>query len=219
MLFDDQEIFEIAASQADGLNDAVYGFLHMDEEQVLDMFEDEFEDTRANAIELLQGKAVLGSFGIEEATNGEVRLEGGVVLKSAVLAQLMEVADELVMYAAVVHGQNELMQTVEDEVIEGMLCEAWGAGLTMYANGWVKQLACDRAQEQGRYIGRSWVPGVNGLEMELQRQLFELLDLAQIGIQILDGHRLSPYLTISGFIGVSDDPKIEVAGVDLPEGH
>jgi len=190
--------------------------LHMDRDRVMERYAATYEDTLERCFKEFKCHGMYKPFAIVARDGDEIQLEGGLTLKSKVLADALSLADEVVAYAATVNGHDELMEDPENGVLENMFYNAWGVGFSMSAHRWLKKLIQDQIRENGRYAGRGWIPGEEGVEIGLQKDLFKLIDPGQIGIT-LSGSVMRPVMSINGFMGISDDSAIEVVGGDDSE--
>lgn len=196
-----------------------FNMLGMDRETVEEEFDDVYEDTRAACLDTLVCKGMAQSFRVESIDENEIRLEGGVVLESRALAEVLHRAEHIVMYALTVHEFEALANNPANDMFESMFYNAWGVGYSIGGHAWIKQTIATRAHELGLYAGRGWTPGEEDLELSLQRVLFECIDPSQIGIRLLENGMMRPVMTVSGFMGLSSDPAIEQDGADKTESH
>ncbi len=195
--------------------------LHMSKDDALERFPEDYEDTYAKCLDTFECKGMFSSFPVERREGDEIHLEGGAVLKSQMLAGLLHRADEVVFYAVCTHGYEELASEASDsdDLIGGMFYDAWGGGYTIAAHRWIKQAIADAARENGRYVGRGWAPGEEGLEMQLQKTLLEHLDVSRIGMSIAGKYTVRPVMSLCGIMGISDDEAIKHDGADIAEYH
>lgn len=209
----------IPIEELQGAEEGVFEMLHMDRDDVMDQFDDVFEDTDAKCRESLVCKGMYASMDIDGIEGDAVRIKGGVTLESQLLANALSCADELVFYAITVHGYEELAKDPANSMFDNMFYDAWGVGYAMDCHRWIKAAIDERVQACGLHVGRSWIPGEGELELELQNEVFKILDPSQIGLEISDSGRMRPVMTISGMKGVSANPEIESAGQDIASYH
>ena len=209
----------IPLDQLENVDDLAFGVLHMDRENVMDQFDDVYEDTRGKCFDTFVCKGIASSFPVEGVSEGEIRIEGGSVLSSPILAQAMEHAEEIVLYAVTVHGYEQLSKNPDNDVFDGMFYDAWGAGFSMSCHRWMKARIAERVRGAGMFLGRGWTPGEDDLEISLQKDLFHIIDPSQIGISLAGGSFMQPVMSVSGFMGISSDSSIEGVGRDAGECH
>ena len=211
----------IPNSQLSDIEELALATLHMSKDDAMERFSEDYEDTYAKCLETFECKGMYASFPIEGRDGDEIHLEDGAVLKSQVLADLLHRADEVVFYAVCAHGYEEVSAAAadEDDLIASMFYDAWGGGYTIAAHRWIKRAIADAARENGRYAGRGWAPGEEGLEMQLQKTLLEQLDLSQIGMSITGQYTVRPIMSLCGIMGVSNDEGIMRDGADRTEYH
>ena len=212
-------IGEVALGELDQVEEAAFDMLHMDREMVMEQFDDVYEDTNEKCLATMTCKGMFTSFPIVEVTDGAVRFEGGAKLESPPLAAALGCADEVVLYAAVIHGYEELAKNPENSMFDSMFFDAWGVGYVMSAHRWIKGEIESRARALGRFVGRGWVPGEGDLDLGLLREVFALLDPAQIGIELPDSGLMRPVMSVCGVMGVSDDEGIVDIGKDAANFH
>lgn len=202
-----------------GAEEGVFEMLHMDRDDVMDQFDDVFEDTYIKCRENLVCKGMYISFDIDGIEGGEVRLQDGATLVSQQLAEVLNCADELVFYAITVHGYEELSKDPANSMFDSMFYDAWGVGYAMDCHRWIKAAIEERAQACGLHVGRSWIPGEGELDLGLQNEVFKIIDPSRIGIEFSESGLMRPVMTISGMRGVSSNPEIESAGQDIASYH
>ncbi|MBQ9069285.1 MAG: hypothetical protein IJ131_09560 [Eggerthellaceae bacterium] len=190
--------------------------LHMDKETALSRLDDIYTEGFERCQSTFDCKGMYRSLSVVGKSDDAIELEDGVVFKSAQAARLLCHAEEVVLYAATVHGYEEMLDASGGDALEEMLCNAWGAGYSMSCNGLVKGMIVQAAQEQDLFVGRGWSPGENDLDIGLQKTLLDAMDIAQIGVSA-KGTMVRPIMTVCGFMGVSSDPVIKQDGADLPE--
>ena len=209
----------IPIDELTGVEEGVFEMLHMDRDDVMDQFDDVFEDTDAKCRERLVCKGMYVSFDIEGIEGDEVHIQGGARLVSQQLADALSCADELVLYAITVHGYEDLAKDPANDMFDGMFYDAWGVGYAMDCHRWIKEAIEDAVRENGLYVGRSWIPGEGELELGLQNDAFKILDPSQIGVEASESGLMRPVMTIGGMRGVSADSIIESIGQDVVSYH
>ena len=191
-------IFDIPTTSLRDIDEFTFAALGMDRETVMEDFDDVYDATRAKSLATLTCKGMYATRRIERNENGTVQLEGGQVFKSALLARMLELADEVACYALTVHGFEILAKDPANEVFDSMFYNAWGIGLSMSCHQWVKQRIAEQAQAAGRFTGRSWAPGEDDLERSLQTTLFEVIDPSLIVIALTETGLMSPLFSVNG---------------------
>lgn len=211
----------ISNDQLINVEELALATLHMSKDDAQERFPEDYEDTYEKCRDTFECKGMFASFLVERKEGDEVHLEGGAILKSQMLADLLHRADEVVFYAVCTHGYEELASEASDsdDLIGGMFYDAWGGGYTIAAHHWLKQAIADAARENGRYVGRGWAPGEEGLEMQLQKTLLEHLDVSQIGMSIAGTFTVRPVMSLCGIMGISNDEAIKHDGADIAEYH
>ena len=212
-------ICDIPLEELKGVEDFAFDMLHMDREMVMEQFDDIYEDTDERCREILRCKGMYRSFAIEHNDGAAVHVEGGATLASAFLADKLSIADEVVLYAGVVHGYEELAKAAKDSMFDGMFYDAWGVGYTMGVHRWLKGAVDAAVASAGRHVGRGWVPGEGDLELGLLRDVFAVLDPSPIGLELSDSGLMHPVMAVCGIAGVSDDSAIADIGIEVTTYH
>jgi len=209
----------IPIEKLQGAEEGVFEMLHMDRDDVMDQFDDVFEDTDAKCRENLVCKGMYVSLDIDGIERDTIRLAGGAMLVSQQLAEVLSCADELVFYAVTVHGYEELAKDPANSMFDSMFYDAWGVGYAMECHRWIKAAIEQSAQACGVHVGRSWIPGEGELELSLQHDAFAILDPSRIGVEYSESGLMRPVMTIGGMRGVSADSAIETVGQDIVSYH
>jgi len=212
-------VYDIPLDELEGVEDLTFAALHMDRETVMEDFDDVYEDTRERSLSTFECKGLEHVFPIARIDDASIELTSGAVLESPFLASVLSSADEVACYAAVVHGIDKLMKNPDNDVFDGMFFNAWGIGFTMACNRWMQKRIVERAAAAGRHVGRSWTPGEDKMDLSLQYALFDLIDPSRIGIALTETGMMSPLMSVSGFMGISNDPGIETVGSEEPSCH
>ena len=215
----EERIYDIPMDELTTAEDFALESLHMDKERVMQRYEETCNETLERCFKDLKCQGVSRGFAITSKDGEELQLEGGIVLKSKLLAEVLHRADEIVAYAVTVNGHDELMADPENSMLEGMFYNAWGVGFSMSAHRWLKKKIQQQALDNGSYASRGWIPGEENLEIGLQHELFELLDPTRIGITLSDSGVMRPVMSVNGFIGVCADSAIQFDGKDIAEHH
>ena len=212
-------VLTTSVDQLPNAEEHVFSALNMPREKVMEDFDDYFEDTRDTCFECLECRGMFKSIPIERIEGNTLYIEGGATFESELLAKVLQRADELVLYVVTLHGCDQILNNPDNDMFESMFYNGWCIGLSMGSHRWIKQAIADRVRAAGRYVGRGWVPGSEGLGLETQGTLFELLDPTQIDVVLDDNMLMRPIMSLAGFMGISDDPEIENDGSDIVDYH
>ena len=135
----EERIYDIPMDELTTAEDFALESLHMDKERVMQRYEETYNETLERCFKDLKCQGVSKGFAITSKDGEELQLEGGIVLKSKLLAEVLHRADEIVAYAVTVNGHDELMADPENSMLEGMFYNAWGVGFSMSAHRWLKK--------------------------------------------------------------------------------
>ena len=87
----------------------------------------------------------------------------------------------------------------------------------MSAHRWLKKKIQKEARDSDLYASKGWTPGEEGVELNLQNELFELIGPSRIGISLSDTGLMTPIMSVNGFIGICADSAICNDGKDIAE--
>ena len=211
--------FDIPNDELESVDDQMFKVLGMSRDDVIEQFEDEYEDTRPIAFDRLECRGMVKYVQIESIDEGIIKLEDGGEFYSEFLSDRLSCADELALYIVSVFGGNELMKEAQDDMFATMFYNAWATGLSMSGHGWIKKQIANDARERGKFSGRGWVPGDGQVGLELFKTLVKIIDPSPIGVKLLETGMVSPIMSLCALMGISDDPAIEEVGRDDIEIH
>lgn len=211
----EKRMYEIPLDELTTAEDFALESLGMDKERVMKRYAETYEETLARCHKDLKCQGLYQGFSVVSKSEGELELEGGIVLKSKKLAAVLHRADEIVAYAVTVNGHDELMADPDLSMFETMFYNAWGAGFSMSAHRWLKKKIQKEARDAELYASRGWTPGEDNVELNVQNELFALLDPSQIGISLDDSGLMTPVMSVNGFVGICADPAICNDGKDI----
>ena len=213
------QVIDIPLEQLTRAEEFALQSLQMSKERVLGRYADQYNETLERCYKDVTCPGMFKGIPVTAKNDDEIHLEGGIVLKSKTLAKMLHRADEVVAYAVTLIGHDELLNDPDNSMLEGMFYNAWGAGFSMAGHRWLKKIIAEQASERGRYAGRGWTTGEDDVELRLQEQLFQMIDPSQIGLSVEDSGIMHPVMSVSGFMGISDDPAIVEDGADKGECH
>lgn len=211
----EERICDIPMDELTTAEDFALESLHMDKERVMKRYADTYEETLARCHKDLKCTGIYKGFSVVSKSGDEIELEGGIVLKSKKLAEVLHRADEIVAYIVTVNGHDELMADPDLSMFENMFYNAWGAGFSMSGHRWLKKKIQKAARDCELYASRGWIPGEEDIELNLQNELFELIDPSRIGVSLSDTGLMTPIMSVNGFIGICADPTICNDGKDV----
>ena len=199
----------ITPEQITAIDDICLDNMHIPKDKLSARSRATFERTREAAFESFECKGIYQGFPVERIDEHEIVLCNGTILPSETLAQALAGSIEVVAFIVVAHGFEALAFDQKCSSVESMFLSGWGVGFSSGGHRWLEGVVRDRAHEAGLYMGKSWLPGENNVSMDLQKQLFELIEPERIGIELQDGYTMRPVMSVGGFIGISDDEAIE----------
>jgi hypothetical protein len=141
---------------------------------------------------------------IKKVTRGEARI-GGVKLRSAVLARLLERSERVAVFALTIGGYlEELVAYLSEKglVLQATVLDAVGSGAAETLAAEVQSEIARWADRRGLVISRRFSPGYCDWDVAQQGELFRLLGGNVTGISLQDSMLMVPRKSISGVIGI-----------------
>ena len=205
-------VVEIAVDDIGNLDEICKTHLRMLDDMPEDVAE-RYSATRERVVGAVACEGVYKAFAIKDLDDSSVTFESGDTLKSPALASALQQAELAVIFAVAVKGFEGLTDDLDDSddpLIDSMLYTGWSIGLATGCQQWFENHLRERAHEFGLHTGKSWSPGLEDVDMRLQRTFFELVEGSRIGLELARGGSLRPSLSVTGLIVVGADPDLEL---------
>lgn len=200
----------VPVNEIENIDDLCKQNLHLRPERMSDKLTDSYAATRTRAFDGMECKAVCEGFVVEGVSGNTINFEGGMQLESPVIAEAFGQAKGAVVYAVVAHGFEELVGNPDNSMVDSMMYGGWGVAFSTGAHQWLEQRIRARAHEIGLYSGKGWIPGQEGVELDVQRTLFEMTDPSTIGLELDAKSLMRPVMAVAGIAALGDDPSAEL---------
>ena len=102
----------------------------------------------------------------------------------------------------------------EGEVARAFIMDTVGSVAVAKYSKYINLLISQEAAARGWESGMPIMPGTRGIDLELQRILFDIVDAKQIGLRVTKQNILVPLKSLSMIIGVGPEVTIGSAGHD-----
>ncbi len=154
---------------------------------------------------LLSPKVLYQRLAVEEIRHEQVRLRGGQRLRGPLIAQHLGGADEVVLVLCTVGGVLEAHagEVSKEDILYGLALDGVGsAGVETLANA-VCAFFEGQAQAAGLQTSIPLSPGMLGWPVEQgQPQIFEILDPAEVGVQLSPSMVMTPLKSLTFVLGI-----------------
>ena len=135
---------------------------------------------------------------------------------SAGLKRHLQDAKSLVVLAATVGGKvDEYIESLfkQDNYARGLCANAAATALIEQVADYAGRLLEKTAYfKQGRYLGKRFSPGYGDWQLTAQRDLAQLIDLSEIGLNLTESCFLQPKKSITAVIPIFTAGKASLAG-------
>jgi hypothetical protein len=167
---------------------------------------------------LLRPAVAYRQLAVEALRHEQLRLAGGAVINSPLMAQHLAPAEHVVLMVCTI---GPALEQRVSEIMRGN--PSFGLALDGFGSMAVEALvaaACDRfetrAAAQGGYTSIPLSPGMIGWPVDVgQRQIFSQVPAAAIGVSLLESAQMSPRKSSSLVLGVGPRPFSEGRACDF----
>jgi hypothetical protein len=140
-----------------------------------------------------------------------IRLDGGHIIKSAVLSRLLSRCESAVIFVATIGGHLE--EIARQEIDNGRnLCwtilDAIGSGAVEKLAALVEKEIRQAAFSRNRFSSRRFSPGYCDWDIHQQNILFDILGDDTAGVELTEGMLMTPQKSVSGIIGIGTNHEI-----------
>jgi hypothetical protein len=154
-------------------------------------------------------------------------IEGSVIFKSQVIAQLLEQCQKVAIFALTIGNRLEEMvnQLARDKLmLQAAVLDAIGSEVTEKVASFVQDRIGRVASYNGLFISRRFSPGYCDWHVGQQRMLFWALSGKEIGVRLTGRCLMIPQKSISGIIGIGGrkdtienyNPCLECTKIECP---
>ena len=175
--------------------------MKFDVKNVPEKFRKIFDQTRRDSYGTLTLEGIFESFEIDEVNEDHIKLRGGEILESTMLARAFNQSSELVFYVVSVSGYESLDEA-EENMVAKLFLDGWGTAVVECGASCLKRKMAEELERKGIYSTFSFSPGQHNVSMELQKVIFRLLKPAEIGVTLNDHFLMHPKKSVSGIFGI-----------------
>lgn len=135
-----------------------------------------------------------------------VMIEGGDVLVSAGLATLLSDSAMVLLFAVTAGAeisQAALTATEAGRGSDALVLDAVGGEAADAACGWLQDYARQQLKRRGLLVSeKRFSPGYGGLSLDTQKIFFHRLNLAKLGMRLLDSGIMLPEKSVTAIAGI-----------------
>ena len=159
-----------------------------------------------DAVSLIELKGSARTLTIISRDGGRIELEDGTVFESASLAKMLEGCQEVLLMAAT--SGSAIMQVIASDIAganitRGVVLDATASEVVDAALSWITAYFNQVLLRQGRVVTRKrFSAGYGDLALATQRELYRLLQLERIGIELTESCILIPEKSVSAIAGI-----------------
>jgi hypothetical protein len=149
---------------------------------------------------------------IERVEGSTVFIEGSVVLRSRVIARLLEQCCYVLVFVATIGRRLEEMacQLAEDGLIlQSAVLDTIGSDAAERVVDYIQDRIGEIAAAQGLYISPRFSPGYCDWNISQQRVIFQAIDGDLTGVRLTEECLMIPRKSVSGIIGIGLHDDVE----------
>lgn len=199
-----RQITEIPLEKVDGIEKLFGRLMNMDVDNIPAKYKKAFEKSRELAYQNFNMKCLYESFEIDSISEDTITLKNGKSLKSGLLTEIFANSSELVFLVVTLHGYDEI-DAAEDNMFMKLLLDSWGTAFIECGNAWADQYIALNLEKENLYTTHSFSPGQNDIPIEMQTDLFQLINPEEIGVTLSDKFMMHPKKSVSGISGITKD--------------
>ena len=197
-------IIDIPLEELENMEEMFFRQIQMERRRVMKKFSQQYNVTRHQVMSGVTAEGMFRSVKIEKKEEENIYLEGGTLISSRMLSELFKSSDEIIVCAMTLHGYDQLEAESDDNLIT-LFLDGWGTAAAECGHVWMKEQIRGMMEKKGRYLTSSWSPGQHNIDIKLQKEVFELLQPEEIGMELTDSFMMHPKKSISSFIGIGSD--------------
>jgi len=158
------------------------------------------------AMSLIELKGSARTLTIIARNHGRIELEGGTVFESASLAKMLDGCQEVLLMAST--AGTAIMQVIASDIAganitRGVVLDATASEVVDAGLSWIMAYFNQALLRQGRIVTRKrFSAGYGDLALVNQRELYRLLKLERIGIELTENYILIPEKSVSAIAGI-----------------
>lgn len=164
------------------------------------------ESSIAEGISLLTPRGVMGRFEVIDRIDDCIIIENGIRIKSKSLAKLLKNSTEVLFLAAT--AGNRIVERIHNEINNGdaalgVIMDSVASEAVDASLGWIKDFAAKLALREGKIVTRHrYSPGFSDFSIDYQKNIYEALQLQNIGLKLTEKYMLLPEKSAIAVTGI-----------------
>ncbi|MCF7874184.1 MAG: hypothetical protein K9M00_05070 [Candidatus Omnitrophica bacterium] len=152
----------------------------------------------------LQGSAAIIS--IKEKTDSEIILEGDIVIKSNSIKKFL-IDCKSVLFMGATTG-SDIMKVISSgsgkkELEKSVVADAVASEVVDAALGWIADYKARILRRENRFITQQrFSAGYGDFDLSYQKVIYNVLNLAKLGVQLKESYILKPEKTVTALCGI-----------------
>lgn len=145
---------------------------------------------------------------IVERSGEFIKLENGIEFRDSGLLRLLENSREVVLMASTVG--KKIVEVIYDEVKKGdaamgLILDSTASQTADAVLDWMMAFLNRMLEREGKKLTRHrYSPGYGGLQLSMQKPLFETLELKALDMELTDKYMLVPEKSVIAIAGIED---------------
>jgi hypothetical protein len=152
----------------------------------------------------LQGSAAI--IPIKEKTDSEIILEGGIVIKSNSIKKFL-IDSKSVLFMGATTG-SDIMKVISSgsekkELEKSVVADAVASEVVDAALGWIADYKARILRRENKFITQQrFSAGYGDFDLSYQKVIYNILNLAKLGVQLKESYILKPEKTVTALCGI-----------------
>lgn len=197
-----RQITEIPLDKVNGIEKMFGRLMNMDVDNIPTKYKKAFDKSRDLAYQNFKMICLYESFGIDSIKKDTIILKNGKSIKSGLLTEIFGNSSELVFFVVTLHGYDEI-DAAEENMFMKLLLDSWGTGFIECGSAWAEKYIALNLEKEKLYTTNSFSPGQNDIPIEMQTDIFHLIDPEEIGVTLSDKLMMHPKKSVSGISGIT----------------
>ena len=199
-----RQTIEIPIDKINGIDQMFGRMMKIDIENIPLKFKGAFQKTREQSYQAFKIKGIYQSVEIESIDSDMIKLKNGVIFEAKLMTELFRQSFELGFLVVTLSGYDELDQN-EDNMLLKLFLDYWGTAFIECGSNWASQYIAKDLENQEIYTTHSFSPGQNDIPIDMQTQIFRILNPEAIGVTLSDKFMMHPKKSVSGIFGIQTE--------------
>jgi hypothetical protein len=149
---------------------------------------------------------------VKSVRGSRVFIEGSVVFRSNVIAELLEPCPRVAVFVLTVGGRlGEMVRKLSKDglMVQAAVLDAIGSDAAETLARVVQDIVAQEAAAEGMGISQRFSPGYCDWRVSQQKMVFRAMGGKTAGVRLTDGCLMVPQKSVSGIIGIGPADKVE----------